>query len=261
MDLAEKERQNPQRRLRGDERAGLGSLLGWDIHGHSKEKERDGKEKERGKSMTGVQGFLRHQAFSTLVSRHVFHAEPPAMEKGKEGEPEGEPIASSSYVHPTKPYLFTICGRPKWRTLGYYSYSPLPRSKTGARDSDKSSGAGRDKDRVKDKGGDKDKGSDSGKDDYDDADGDRDRTLGEAIREWVEGGGRECTRHGCTAKRGEHEVRYVHGGVRVAVNIGDVDTGTGDVGDDPSVGSGITMWESCAVCKARTKRRVMSDGT
>ena len=250
--------------------------MGWEA-GHGKDKERDGreKEKERGKGMTGLQGFLRHQAFSALVSQHVFHAEP-AVEKEKDGEGEGEkePTGSSSYVHPAKPYLFTICGRPKWRTMSYYSYSQPPaRSKTANGDNDKGAGKDtgkdKDKDRVKekDKGGDKDKGSggDSDKDDHDDVDGDVDRTLGEAIREWVEGMGRRCTRRGCTASRGKHEVRYVHGEVRVAVNISDADTRTvaGELGDDhPSSGSSaIRMWESCAVCNARTKKRVMSDGT
>jgi 1-phosphatidylinositol-3-phosphate 5-kinase len=92
-----------------------------------------------------------------------------------------------------------------------------------------------------------------------------DRTLGEAIRDLVEDSGRGCVRRGCEAKRGEHEVRYVHGSVRVGVNVRDVEV---DVSVDAGVGGeggagagGIRMWESCAVCNAHTKKRGMSDGT
>lgn len=231
MDLAEKERREPQRRLRGDERAGLGSLLGWEMqaqYGKDREREREGK----GKGMFGIQGFLRHQALSVLVSEHVPRVEKEKekgkeKEKDKEKEGEGEPPGSSSYVHPAKPYLFTICGRPEWRTLGYYRQSS--------------------------------RSADAGGDSYT-------LTLGEAVREWAEDVGHSCPK-GCGMMKAEHEVRFVHGGVRVAVNVAervrgfDVDeTANGEVGKEKKRG-GIVMWASCAVCGKRTKRSVVSDGT
>lgn len=221
VDLAEKERRDPQRRLKGDEKAGLKSLLGWDssLHGKEKERERDNeKEKEKGRGMVGLQGFLRHQGFSVLVSKHVLRTE--SMEE-KEREKD---LGTSLYVHSAKPYLSTICGRPKWRTLGYYG--------DGRRD---------------------DVGQEKGV--HEDKDEDGDGRLGERIREWMEGAERGCTTGGCTAKKGEHELRYVHGGIRVAVNIG-VDEGQVEMD-----AIAISMWESCLVCGAHTNRRIMSDGS
>jgi 1-phosphatidylinositol-3-phosphate 5-kinase len=290
VDLAEKERKDPQRRLKGDERAGLGSLLGWDKEG-----------KEKGKAMAGLQGFLRHQAFSVLVSYHVLSAE--STEKDREGDKDKdkEPPGSSSYVHPVKPYLFTICGRPRWRTMGYYSFSRACCHSGGdaAKEKEKEKDEDREKEKDREKGKETDREKDRDKDapkapekdkptadkpnasasasdpdpfHPDDYNGDGDRTLGDAIREWVEGAGRGCVRRGkglggCTVRRGEHEVRYVHGGVRVGVSVreaeaeGGIGEGEGEGDGEGDGESGILMWESCAVCHARTKKRVMSDGT
>jgi hypothetical protein len=51
-----------KRRLRGDERVGLGSVLGWDA-AEARE--------ARGRAIVGARGFARMQELSVLVSRHV----------------------------------------------------------------------------------------------------------------------------------------------------------------------------------------------
>ncbi|KAF8264840.1 hypothetical protein EI94DRAFT_1779477 [Lactarius quietus] len=62
--LAESEKANPTRRLSGDERTGLTSILGW-----------DGKRAASRGSMTGTVGFLRQQQLSFLYSEYVYDPE------------------------------------------------------------------------------------------------------------------------------------------------------------------------------------------
>ncbi|KAI0052167.1 hypothetical protein FA95DRAFT_1602122 [Auriscalpium vulgare] len=57
--LAEREKENPSRRLTGEERTGLSSILGW-----------EGK-KAAGRGMAGTSGFVRQQSLSVLYSEHV----------------------------------------------------------------------------------------------------------------------------------------------------------------------------------------------
>ncbi|KAH9172442.1 hypothetical protein EDB89DRAFT_2095957 [Lactarius sanguifluus] len=59
--LAELEKANPTRRLTGDERSGLTSILGW-----------EGKKAALRGSMTGTVGFLRQQQLSLLYSEYVY---------------------------------------------------------------------------------------------------------------------------------------------------------------------------------------------
>ncbi|KAF5376402.1 hypothetical protein D9615_008619 [Tricholomella constricta] len=82
VELAAREK-GRARRLKGDERAGLASILGW-----------EGKE-NLGKGMTGTAGFVRQQGIELLESRHV----------PGEGEAEGS----------------TVCGRAVWKTYRYYA--------------------------------------------------------------------------------------------------------------------------------------------
>lgn len=59
--LAESEKANPTRRLTGDERTGLTSILGW-----------EGKKAALRGGMTGTAGFLRQQQLSFLYSEHAY---------------------------------------------------------------------------------------------------------------------------------------------------------------------------------------------
>jgi 1-phosphatidylinositol-3-phosphate 5-kinase len=263
--LSEKERTDPQRRLKGDEKVGLGSLLGWEgcERLHWNEGEAKTSSSSRGRGMMGLQGFLRHQAFSVLISEHVAH---PAPVVSGEKEPSGGSAGGSSYVHTQKPYLFSVCGRPRVKTLRYYRTSGEPGRRGGSGEKDVGV-----RDRIV--GGDKETDK-AGEKDVDGDNEPEDVILGEAIRDWVEDADKMCVRPGCTVKRGEHEVRYVHGGVRVAVNVKESERGQDDA-DVAGEGEGeagaksgnggkqdrIMMWESCVMCGERTKKRVMSDGT
>ncbi|KII84857.1 hypothetical protein PLICRDRAFT_167256 [Plicaturopsis crispa FD-325 SS-3] len=176
--LAEKETQDPTRRLKGDEKAALGSLIGW-----------EGRE-SRGRGMGGTSGFVRMQGISMLVSTRIIVREP--------SEGNEEPIVK-----------VTRCDRAKWKTFRYY-----------ARDG-------------------------------------QDRTLGEAVEELCGRAGEPCNVQECTYSQGDHEVRWLHGGVRVVIGVK----------DDPAVEerknrkeSDIEVWESCQVCSAKTRRKVLSDG-
>ncbi|CAK5277872.1 unnamed protein product, partial [Mycena citricolor] len=88
-ELAAKERESPGRRLRGDEKAGLGSILGWDPRAKDRE--------ARGKALCGARGFASMQELSVLVLRCA----PSEEEQGENG--------------------FGMCGRPRWDTYRYYA--------------------------------------------------------------------------------------------------------------------------------------------
>ncbi|TFK37716.1 hypothetical protein BDQ12DRAFT_684579 [Crucibulum laeve] len=205
VELAEKENTRPTRRLKGDERAGLSSLLGW-----------DGKE-SGGKGMSGTLGFVRHQEFSILYSQHVPSAaatpNTPSTTESSSAISRASSSTSTSTVNskvtsnlPT-PGTRT-CGRPHWITYLYYSRA-------------------------------------------------EDKTLGETILEMASSAEMPCERTGCTWKRGQHELRLIHGGLRIVVNIDnsaeEEDLGSKDVP--------IEVWQSCAVCDAKTARTKMSVAT
>lgn len=100
--LADKEAKVPGRKLRGDERTGLFSLLGW-----------EGKDSQ-GRGMTGIPGFVRQQSFPVLASLYVPTAETPA-------QPPQEDSAISAAMH-EEPTSHVPCGRPRWVTYCYYSH-------------------------------------------------------------------------------------------------------------------------------------------
>ncbi|KAG6810670.1 hypothetical protein H0H92_010818 [Tricholoma furcatifolium] len=92
VDLAEREKlHHGARRLRGDERAGLTSVLGW-----------EGKE-HLARHMTGTLGFVKHQSIEVLETHHV----------------PGVHHNSEDVVDPRKT---TICGRAAWKTFRYYAF-------------------------------------------------------------------------------------------------------------------------------------------
>ncbi|CAK5273015.1 unnamed protein product [Mycena citricolor] len=100
-DLAEREQLAPGRRLKGDEKAGLSSILGWD----PRERDRE----TRGKALCGSRGFARMQELSALVSRHV-----PASREDQDGECS-QPV-------------FATCDQPKWTTYRHYSRHDVDQS-------------------------------------------------------------------------------------------------------------------------------------
>ncbi|TDL16767.1 hypothetical protein BD410DRAFT_611881 [Rickenella mellea] len=78
VSLAEKEVKEPGRKVSGEEKAGLGSLLGWgDVSGGGGGGGRDGREgrdgrgKEgRGRGMYGLDAFARHQGLTVLYAEY-----------------------------------------------------------------------------------------------------------------------------------------------------------------------------------------------
>ncbi|KAL0948446.1 hypothetical protein HGRIS_011019 [Hohenbuehelia grisea] len=215
VQLAEKERQFPDRRLKGDERTALTSILGW-----------EGKE-SKGKGMAGLTGFVRQQGFSVLSSYHVPSAISPLHPPESSIVSAATSIASastlsaaskSSKVSNTSTSTESVpkatygrCGSPKWLTYQYYTR-------------DHRAGA--------------------------------DKCLGEAIAELVICARMPCERApACSAPRGAHERRLIHGGVCITVNV-DAPPGAAF----PNELDYIEAWQSCVQCGASTDRVPLSDG-
>lgn len=105
--IAELETKDPERRLVGDERAALTSLLGW-----------RGRE-SLGRGMVGVDGFVRHQGLTALYSEYVpgmsaLLSPPPTPSKTDDDTAPAEP-----------PFLLrTVCGghRRTWLKPRYYQH-------------------------------------------------------------------------------------------------------------------------------------------
>ncbi|KAJ7440325.1 hypothetical protein B0H11DRAFT_2292992 [Mycena galericulata] len=101
--------------LRGDERVGLTSILGWDPHARDKGQ-------TRGHAMGGAPGFVRMQGISVLVSRHIPLGD--ACTSASLGSASGRNSAASS-VELERPgveqQLQVGCGRPEWTTWRFYA--------------------------------------------------------------------------------------------------------------------------------------------
>ncbi|CDO76841.1 hypothetical protein BN946_scf185033.g38 [Trametes cinnabarina] len=195
LDIAEQERKDPSRRLAGDEKAALTSLLGW-----------QGKESLL-RGIVGLSGFVRHQGFSVLYSEHVPGASsivsPPPT-------PGNSTTASSEIQFP----LRIACGghRRKWIHFRYYQQRGQQ----------------------------------------------WDETLGQAITRWCMTAEDPCVHPDCHFQRVEHDMRWIHGGVRLIAtvslpNSGDSATSIKD--------EAIYMWHSCSICGAESTKEVMHDGT
>jgi 1-phosphatidylinositol-3-phosphate 5-kinase len=201
--LAEKEKLNAARKLKGDERAGLSSLLGWE--------DKD----SGGAGMTGTSGFVQQQQISTLYSQHVPAATPPQTQPNA-GSASASLSASSNSVKS----VFQPCDRARWITFRYYSRHC---------------------------------GSD--------------RLLGEAVSELCSGSQAPCDTPGCLFKRGQHQLRFIHGGIRVSLDMQDDHDDDREEAGEKQGKNGrvdaekISVWESCLVCHERTQRKVMNDGT
>ncbi|KAJ3508125.1 hypothetical protein NLJ89_g5924 [Agrocybe chaxingu] len=246
VDLAEQEKvraaladgQSPgqSRRLKGDERAALTSLLGW-----------DGKDAE-GRGMSGILGFVRQQEISVLCSLHVPSStvtptgtisHPPTPSSltttttSESSEPEKAQASSSAFTTATTSTAATIstvatvsnrpfighspCGKPHWLTFRYFSSNPND-----------------------------------------------DQLLGEWVLDTVKGKTSPCSRPGCTFLKGQHEQRIIHDGIRVVIRAGEdervTEEGKEEEEERPNVDDDVEVWESCAVCNASTKRTKLNDG-
>ncbi|KAJ7760904.1 hypothetical protein DFH07DRAFT_740406 [Mycena maculata] len=204
---ADKDRGRAGMVLRGDERVGLSSILGWDPHAREKGV-------ARGAGMGGRAGFTRMQALSVLVSRHVPAEPAPApastastASAGSGRGAKADSAASSMELERSAETQQQACGRPGWTTWRFYARA-----------------------------------------------GGEDRSLGESVRALAACAGEPCARSGCAFAQGKHVQRIVHGGVRVAISV--EESLEREDGED-----GIEMWVSCAVCGARTEKKMMSEGT
>lgn len=77
-------------------------------------------------------------------------------------------------------------------------------------------------------------------------------SLGQAIHRWVGEVDEVCSAENCSYNRGDHTLRYVHGGTRVEVQVQadslETFTETGD----------IYVWESCVCCNVAHDRKRMT---
>ncbi|KAG2002409.1 1-phosphatidylinositol-3-phosphate 5-kinase [Coprinopsis cinerea AmutBmut pab1-1] len=188
--LSEKEKLHPKRRLKGDEKVGLGSILGW-----------DGRE-ARGRGMSGITGFVRQQEISILYSSHTPPAPPAVVPPAAEENSLTTPATRSNLPQSG----LKLCGRPHWVTYQFFSRDPSS-----------------------------------------------DQTLGNALSDFIATADLPCERSGCPYKRGQHELRLIHGGTQVVVRI--------DSSKPSENPEGIESWETCAVCQASTPRGPLSDAS
>ena len=99
--LAELETANPTRRLTGDERTGLTSILGW-----------EGKKAALRGRLTGTPGFLRQQHLSLLYSEYVYDPD-----RASQLSADGSPMK----LVDAEPQPHAHCGvHARWVTYTYY---------------------------------------------------------------------------------------------------------------------------------------------
>jgi 1-phosphatidylinositol-3-phosphate 5-kinase len=79
-----------------------------------------------------------------------------------------------------------------------------------------------------------------------------DKLLGDMINDLAKNANLPCERHGCLFTCRQQEIRINHGGTRIVIRTS---------ADEDSAEDLIQMWQSCAVCEARTSRTDMHDGT
>jgi len=84
----------------------------------------------------------------------------------------------------------------------------------------------------------------------------RDHTLGEVIVDFSSIFSLACDESGCTAKCGDHRIKFTHGTTCIEVSFSPKEQ---DQGQESK--GGILMWNSCVVCGAKSNPKEMSDGT
>ncbi|KAF8621435.1 hypothetical protein AX15_007794 [Amanita polypyramis BW_CC] len=86
----------------------------------------------------------------------------------------------------------------------------------------------------------------------------RDPTLGEVIINFSTMFPLACEEPGCTYKCGEHQLKFMHDKARIDIAFSGRDRE--QQGDENGSGK-IMMWETCAVCGAKSAMKEMCDGT
>ncbi|KAF8742340.1 hypothetical protein AX14_005203 [Amanita brunnescens Koide BX004] len=84
----------------------------------------------------------------------------------------------------------------------------------------------------------------------------RDLSLGEVIEDFSSVFSMACDQAGCSSKCGEHQLKFTHGKTCVEVGFSEREEG-----ESESQAGGILMWNSCAVCGAKSDSKKMGDGT
>ena len=67
-----------------------------------------------------------------------------------------------------------------------------------------------------------------------------------------------CDEAGCQYKKGEHELRYTHGGVRILFHTKRTSQPKEQLDEDDDLPE---MWESCSVCGKESPHHMMYDAT
>ncbi|KAI0631410.1 hypothetical protein C8Q77DRAFT_1218908 [Trametes polyzona] len=193
LDIAEQERKDPGRRLAGDEKAALTSILGW----HGKE--------SLVRGIVGMAGFVRHQGLLALYSEHV-----PGTSSIVSPPPTPNQSTGLSSAEALLPLRVACSGLPrKWIHYRYYERSQR----------------------------------------WDD-------TLGEAIVRWCTTAEDPCAHPDCHFQRAEHDMRWVHGGVRLLATV----SLPSQTGPSSAVDDDVYMWHGCAICGKESRKEVLHDG-
>ncbi|KZT01952.1 uncharacterized protein LAESUDRAFT_662877 [Laetiporus sulphureus 93-53] len=85
-----------------------------------------------------------------------------------------------------------------------------------------------------------------------------DESLGEVISRLCATAEEPCNQPGCQFLQGDHDLRWIHGGVRIVATVNLLSSSAKDSSPEDDA---VLMWESCAVCGRETRREHMSDGT
>ncbi|KAJ3812441.1 hypothetical protein F5876DRAFT_37385 [Lentinula aff. lateritia] len=91
---------------------------------------------------------------------------------------------------------------------------------------------------------------------------DRDQCLGKVITSWIDEADVPCDRlraKRCEVQVGKHERRFVHGGVKISASIEWPASNVGEK-DQTQDARVVTVWESCSICGAETKKNELSEG-
>ena len=79
--------------------------------------------------------------------------------------------------------------------------------------------------------------------------------LGEMISDLCEGAEYPCDTPGCQYKRGQHQLRLIHNGLGITMDV------QAQINSEGGQGEKIELWQSCQVCNGKTERKEMTDGT
>ncbi|KAH8105226.1 hypothetical protein BXZ70DRAFT_919923 [Cristinia sonorae] len=105
--LAEKEKRDPERKLTGDERAALSSILGWTTKA------------AKGNGMAGTSGFVLQQGLCVLYSENTPAISPGTSRPTTPGTTRTHSSSSVVSLHGTQ--KTSCCGLKKWVTYRYWS--------------------------------------------------------------------------------------------------------------------------------------------